>query len=70
MGAEAGTRPGRAALEAGCTLAIDTDAHSTQELSDIGFGIDVARRAWATPDRVLNCMPLAKVKQFIAAKRK
>jgi DNA polymerase (family 10) len=60
----------RSALEAGCTLCIDTDAHSTDELSDIGFGIDVARRAWATPDRVLNCMPLAKVKQFIAAKRR
>ncbi len=60
----------RAALEAGCTLCIDTDAHSTEELSDIGYGIDVARRAWATADRVLNCMPLAKVKQFIAAKRK
>jgi DNA polymerase (family 10) len=59
----------RAALEAGCTLCIDTDAHSTDELSDIGFGIDVARRAWATADRVLNCMPIADVKKFIAAKR-
>jgi DNA polymerase (family 10) len=60
----------RAALEAGCTLCIDTDAHSTDELSDIGFGIDVARRAWATPDRVLNCMPIADVRKFITAKRK
>lgn len=59
----------RAALEAGCTLSIDTDAHSTGELDDIGFGIDVARRAWATPDRVLNCMPLAKLRAFIARKR-
>jgi DNA polymerase (family 10) len=60
----------RAALAAGCTLSIDTDAHSTDELSSIDFGIDVARRAWATPQQVLNCMPVAKLKQFIAAKRK
>jgi DNA polymerase (family 10) len=60
----------RAALEAGCTLSIDTDAHSTGELDDIGFGIDVARRAWATADRVLNCMPLAKLRDFIARKRR
>jgi DNA polymerase (family 10) len=60
----------RAALARGCTLSIDTDAHSTEELSEINFGIDVARRAWATPQRVLNCWPVAKLKQFIAAKRK
>lgn len=59
----------RAALETDCTLSIDTDAHSTEGLSEIDFGIDVARRAGAAPQRILNCMPLAKVKQFIKAKR-
>lgn len=60
----------RGALLAGCVLSIDTDAHSTEELSEIDLGIDVARRAWATPGQVLNCWPVAKVKQFVAAKRK
>jgi DNA polymerase (family 10) len=59
----------RGALESGCTLAIDTDAHSTDELSSLPFGIDVARRAWATPQRVLNCMSLKDLRQFIARKR-
>jgi DNA polymerase (family 10) len=60
----------RGALAAGCVLSIDTDAHSTEELSGIEFGIDVARRAWATPGQVLNCWTAAKLKQFIAQKRK
>src|SRR6185312_7042039 len=60
----------RGALEAGCMLCIDTDAHSTEELSTIDFGIDVARRAWAGKQRVLNCLPLEKLRAFISAKRK
>jgi DNA polymerase (family 10) len=59
----------RGALLAGCTLSIDTDAHATEELSTIDLGIDVARRAWATPGQVLNCWPVAKLKQFVAQKR-
>jgi DNA polymerase (family 10) len=60
----------RGALAAGCVLSINTDAHATEELSAIDFGIDVARRAWATPAQVLNCWPVAKLKHFVAAKRK
>lgn len=59
----------RAALEAGAMLAIDTDAHDIGMLSDIDLGIDVARRAWATADRVLNCWSLAQLQKFIRAKR-
>lgn len=59
----------RGALEAGCMLAIDTDAHSTEELSSLSFGIDVARRAWAPAERVINCMSFANLRKFIARKR-
>lgn len=59
----------RGAIEAGCHLAIDTDAHSTDELSTLNYGIDVARRAWATPGHVINCFTFAKLKDFIARKR-
>jgi DNA polymerase (family 10) len=59
----------RGAIEAGCMLAIDTDAHSTEELSSLSFGIDVARRAWAPADRVINCMSFAKLQKFIRQKR-
>lgn len=59
----------KAAVENGCFLSIDTDAHSTGELSDIGYGIDVARRAWVGPDKIINCMPLAELLRFLARKR-
>ena len=59
----------RAALAAGVWLAIDTDAHSTEGLAEIGWGIDVARRAGATADRVLNCLPKSQLLQRIRQKR-
>jgi DNA polymerase (family 10) len=59
----------RAALAAGVWLAIDTDAHSTEGLAEIGWGIDVARRAGATADRVLNCLPKSQLLQRIRHKR-
>lgn len=59
----------RGAIEAGCLLAIDTDAHSTEELSTLQYGLDVARRAWATPGHVINCFTFAKLKEFISRKR-
>lgn len=59
----------RAAIEAGVYLTIDTDAHSTGELELIPYGISVARRAWVTPQQVVNCWPLKDVKKFLARKR-
>ncbi len=59
----------RAAIEAGVMLSIDTDAHSTEELDNIPFGLGVARRAWATAAHVLNCMKLADVRAFLKRKR-
>jgi DNA polymerase (family 10) len=59
----------RAAIDAGCVLAIDTDAHSTEELSTLEFGIDVARRAWVGPKQVINCMGFAGLQEFLNRKR-
>jgi DNA polymerase (family 10) len=59
----------RGAIDAGVMLAIDTDAHSTQGLGEIGLGISVARRAWATKENVINCMGLAQFMKFIVKKR-
>jgi DNA polymerase (family 10) len=60
----------RAAIESGCMLAIDTDAHSIEGLSELPFGIDVARRAWVEPRSVVNCMALDELRGFVAKKRK
>ncbi|HZT95947.1 MAG TPA: DNA polymerase/3'-5' exonuclease PolX [Chloroflexota bacterium] len=44
----------RRAIDLGVMLSVDTDAHSVAELGQMEFGIEVARRGWATPDSVLN----------------
>ncbi len=59
----------RAAVEAGVLLAIDTDAHSTEGLAEIGYGLTVARRAWVGPQHVINCMDVDALRKFIARKR-
>jgi len=48
----------RAALAAGCTLSIDSDAHSVEGLENVYYGIGTAQRAWVPPDRVLNTLSL------------
>lgn len=48
----------RAALAAGCTLTIGSDAHDIPGLANVFYGVGVAQRAWVTPDRVVNALPL------------
>jgi len=49
----------RKAVAAGVKLTIDSDAHSVSHFRYLAFGIDQARRGWATRDDVLNTRPLA-----------
>ena len=52
----------RRARELGIPIAIDTDAHTIDQLDYMRFGVSVARRGWLTPRDVLNALP---EKQFI-----
>ncbi len=56
----------RRALDAGVCLTIDCDAHSIDNLDLMPFGIGVARRAWTTPEQVLNTRSLADVLAWAA----
>ncbi|MCC6239975.1 MAG: PHP domain-containing protein [Phycisphaerales bacterium] len=60
----------RAALLAGCRLTINTDAHRTEGLQQMRWGLLVARRAWTTPAQVINCLPLAELENFFQRKRR
>ncbi|MCS6847198.1 MAG: DNA polymerase/3'-5' exonuclease PolX [Anaerolineae bacterium] len=51
----------RRAVELGCKLSISTDAHSPDCLRHMVLGVTVARRAWVTPDSVINTWPLNKL---------
>ena len=54
----------RVAVEAGATIAIDTDAHGTDQLELMRYGVHTARRGWATADAVLNTWDAAAVMEF------
>jgi DNA polymerase (family 10) len=58
----------RRAVEVGCILSIDSDAHRTQELGYVRWGVDQARRAWVEPRHVLNTRPLDELLAWVAAK--
>ncbi|TML34820.1 MAG: DNA polymerase/3'-5' exonuclease PolX [Actinobacteria bacterium] len=47
----------RIAVEAGARIVIDSDAHGTETLANIRYGIATARRAWLTADNVANTRP-------------
>ncbi len=54
----------RAAKNAGCTITVDTDSHASSNLAWMRFGVGTARRAWLTPDDVINTWSLEKIRAF------
>ena len=58
----------RLAVEAGCLLTIDSDAHRVEELDEIRWGVAQARRAWVGPDVVANTWPRARLLEWVAGK--
>jgi DNA polymerase (family 10) len=58
----------RRAVEAGCLLSIDSDAHRTEELDNVRWGVDQARRAWVETRHVLNTRPRAELLAWLAGK--
>jgi DNA polymerase (family 10) len=59
----------RRAVEAGCLLTIDSDAHKTAELDFVRWGVSQARRAWVTPEVVLNTRSRAEVLDWVERKQ-
>ena len=51
----------RAAAAAGVRVLVNSDAHSVRNLELIKYGIATARRAWLTPEQVVNTRPWAEV---------
>jgi DNA polymerase (family 10) len=57
------------AIEAGIKLAIGTDAHSTDGLMHMPFGVATAARGWATKADVVNTLSLPRLQSWLKAKR-
>jgi DNA polymerase (family 10) len=58
------------AIEAGVKLLIGTDAHKVPHLGYMGLGVATAGRGWATKADVLNTLPLAQLRKWLATKKK
>jgi DNA polymerase (family X) len=50
----------RLAKQYGCKIVVDTDAHATEELDQMRYGITQLRRAGLTPADILNTEPTAE----------
>lgn len=50
----------RLAKQHGCKIVVDTDAHATEELDQMRYGITQLRRAWLTPADIVNTEPSAE----------
>ena len=53
------------ARELGVKLVINTDAHSTEHLGFMRFGVGVARRGWCQPKDIINTRPLKEVVAYL-----
>lgn len=56
----------RQALKLGIKLAINTDAHSAADFAVLPFGVRTARRAWASPEQIINTWSRERFEEWIS----
>ncbi|HKP53557.1 MAG TPA: DNA polymerase/3'-5' exonuclease PolX [Chloroflexia bacterium] len=56
------------AMEEGCLLAVSTDAHHHSNFNFMEYGVHVARRGWATPDRVITAWDIGKLEAWLKSR--
>jgi DNA polymerase (family X) len=59
----------RRALNLGARFTISSDAHSTNDLEYMQFGVGSARRGWLTRNEVLNTHPLEELRALLRDRR-
>ncbi|WP_436929712.1 DNA polymerase/3'-5' exonuclease PolX [Halosimplex halobium] len=55
----------KAAVEAGATIAVDTDAHRPESYGLVRYGVHTARRGWAEQTDVLNTRGVEGLREFL-----
>lgn len=53
----------RRAADQGVMIVINTDAHDTDDLGLMRFGVSVARRGWLSKKNILNALPLKELQK-------
>jgi DNA polymerase (family 10) len=56
------------ASQAGCLITINCDAHHPSGFALMEYGVAMARRAWLTPDQILNCWPRSRILEWLAGR--
>ena len=58
----------RIAADKGVKIAINSDAHSVQELENVFFGVNYAKRTWLQPTNVINTWSYQELMDFLNRK--
>lgn len=58
----------RAAVEAGCLIAIDCDVHHPSDFDNLVYGVLTGRRGWLPPEQCVNTWPPKKLHDWLRAK--
>jgi len=59
----------RRAVQRGVLISINPDAHAMQELENVRWGVEVARKGWLTADSCLNAKSLPEFSDWLDGKR-
>lgn len=59
----------RRAVQLGCLFSIDPDAHSTEEIDNLQWGVLMARKGGVPKERVLNALDLQQFRAHLEARR-
>jgi DNA polymerase (family X) len=62
-------RFGRYAAEKGAMLSVNPDAHNPAALSDVNYGIGIARKSWLGRAQILNCRDAEGFLRFSLSRR-
>lgn len=57
------------AKEAGCSFVLSPDAHAINELDDMKYGVNVARKGWLTASDIINTRPVPEISRLFARRR-
>jgi len=57
------------ALELGCLMSINPDAHSTAEIDLTHWGVEMARKGGVPKERVLNCLSFAQLARHLRQRK-
>lgn len=59
----------RRALDLGCTMSINPDAHSTGELDLTHWGVEMARKGGVSKESVLKAMSLVEISKHFSSRK-